>query len=144
MENKKYPSPYDYRTLHDYCACLVQAGLAQDMTAAEREARRRVPKEAKIQSSIMAFLRSSEVAENGFFWKDAAGPYQQQGIPDIIGVYRGRFFAFEVKRPLLGRTTPLQEKARIRINQSGGYAYIVTSAAEVRAILGFEDRRAGA
>jgi hypothetical protein len=141
MAKPKLPSPYEYKTLGQYCTALRDAGAATTQEEATKLAYKLIPKEAKIQSAIMAFLRSKEITDHGFFWKDAAGPYQQQGIPDIIGVYRGHFVAFEVKRPLLGKAMPMQEAARAKINAAGGQAYIVTSSAEVRAILGFEDRR---
>ena len=47
----------------------------------------------------------------------------------------GRLCAFEVKRPLLGEATPLQERTIQRIQDKGGVAEVVTSVADVRAAL---------
>lgn len=143
MAGKKQtpPSPYEYKTITAYCTALCAAGLAATRNDAQELARQIIPKESRIQSDIMAYLRSKAVTDHGFFWKAAAGPYMRGGIPDIIGVYRGRFMAFEVKRPLLGRPTPLQESACEKINAAGGRAHVVTSVDAVRAILGHEDGR---
>lgn len=135
------PSPYDYKTITAYCTALCAAGLAKTRDEAQELARQIIPKESRIQSNIMAFLRSKDVTDHGFFWKAAAGPYMRGGIPDIIGVYRGRFMAFEVKRPLLGKPTSLQTAACEKINAAGGQAHVVTSVDAVRAILGLEDGR---
>lgn len=71
----------------------------------------------------------------GFWWKDAAGPYQQKGIPDIVGCHEGRFFGFEVKRPLVGELSAIQRHTLAAINAAGGTAYVVTSVEDVRRVL---------
>lgn len=47
----------------------------------------------------------------------------------------GRYFGFEVKRPLLGRVSPLQEAFHEQIRQAGGQVYVVSYVDEVREIL---------
>lgn len=141
MAKLKLPSPYEYNTFGAYCAALQTAGAAKTHSEAAALARKLIPSEKKIQREILNYLSGSLPPGHNFFWKDAAGPYQQQGIPDIVGVYNGRFFAFEVKRPLLGRVTPIQSATIEKIHWAGGQVYIVTSAAEVRAIIDLEDRR---
>lgn len=116
-------------TVND-CTALVRCGAAESLTDARKKARTTIPSEKSIQAEILRYLN-----EAGFFWKDAAGPYQQRGIPDIVGVLHGRFCAFEVKRPLLGEATPLQERTIQRIQDKGGVAEVVTSVADVRAAL---------
>lgn len=108
----------------------MRCGAAESLTDARKKARTTIPSEKSIQAEILCYLN-----EIGFFWKDAAGPYQQRGIPDIVGVLHGRFCAFEVKRPLLGEATPLQERTIQRIQDKGGVAEVVTSVADVRAAL---------
>ena len=135
MATKKItlPDPYAHKTLRSYCTALVRCG------AARKKARTTIPSEKSIQAEILRYLN-----EAGFFWKDAAGPYQQRGIPDIVGVLHGRFCAFEVKRPLLGEATPLQERTIQRIQDKGGVGCrrsegglveVLTSVADVRAAL---------
>ena len=70
----------------------------------------------------------------GFWWKDAAGPYQRQGIPDIVGCHDGHFYAFEVKRPLVGELSAIQRHTLTAINAAGGSAYVVTSVEDVRQV----------
>lgn len=48
-----------------------------------------------------------------------------KGIPDIIGVVNGRFFAWELKREKLGRTTKLQRLTLAMIARAGGHVRIV-------------------
>lgn len=132
MATKKitFPDPYAHKTLRSYCTALVRCGAAESLTDARKKSRTTIPSEKSIQAEILCYLN-----EIGFFWKDAAGPYQQRGIPDIVGVLHGRFCAFEVKRPLLGEATPLQERTIQRIQDKGGVAEVVTSVADVRAAL---------
>ena len=55
------------------------------------------------------------------------------GSSDLIGIYRGRFVAVEIKRPG-GRTNPkrakLQRLFRELVRASGGYAIVVSSVDE--------------
>ena len=125
------PSPYDYEKLGAYLHALVDAGAAHNITEARKLARRLVPSEAKIQKEILAYLHK-EVG--GFWWKDAAGPYQQKGIPDIVGCHEGHFFSFEVKRPLVGELSAIQRNTLAAINAAGGTAYVVTSVDDVRRV----------
>lgn len=125
------PSPYNYEKLGAYLHVLIDAGAARNVTEARKLARRLVPSEAKIQKEILAYLRK-EVG--GFWWKDAAGPYQQKGIPDIVGCHEGRFFGFEVKRPLVGELSAIQRHTLAAINAAGGTAYVVTSVEDVRQV----------
>ncbi len=137
------PNPYDFETFGAFCTAIVAAGKAHTYAEAEHVARNIIPKEAVIQRKILNYLESPEVTENGFFWKDQAGPYQQKGIPDIVGCYIGRFIAFEVKRPLIGKVSPLQAKAMERIGKACGAAHIVTSVEQVKAIIKEERYRYG-
>ena len=125
------PSPYNSEKLGAYLHALVDAGAARNVTEARKLARRLVPSEAKIQKEILAYLHK-EVG--GFWWKDAAGPYQQKGIPDIVGCHEGHFFSFEVKRPLVGELSAIQRHTLAAINAAGGTAYVVTSVDDVRRV----------
>lgn len=50
-------------------------------------------------------------------------------------VSNGKFFAFEVKRPYLGRPSPLQKKAIVDISLAGGRANAVSYPSEVKRAL---------
>lgn len=47
------------------------------------------------------------------------GGFGRNGVPDIIGCYKGRFFAIEVKREGK-KLTPLQERQGAAIVANGG------------------------
>lgn len=88
--------------------------------------------EKHIESKIRDYLKSEGV----WFKKIHGGPYQEPGIPDIIGCCNGRFFAFEVKRQG-GKATPKQALEIREIIKSGGSAVVVTSLEEVIVIIEF-------
>lgn len=57
--------------------------------------------------------------------------YQRAGIPDLLFWYKGKAFAFEVKKPE-GKygATPLQLKTIQKLRRAGVHAVIVTSVEE--------------
>lgn len=64
---------------------------------------------------------------------DAAGAYQfmpathgygSSGVPDIVGCYKGKFFAIECKAGK-NRPTALQEKVLNSIASAGGYTEVI-------------------
>ena len=83
---------------------------------------------------VAAILRLLKKTPNCFCWKEHGGMYGTAGIPDIIACINGRFVAFEVKTET-GKLTKLQEITIERIRAAGGWAYKVTSPAEVASIL---------
>lgn len=61
-------------------------------------------------------------------FKVAGGPFQPSGIPDLLFCIEGIFFAFEVKMPLSGKLSKIQELTLERIRKNGkGQAHVVTS-----------------
>jgi hypothetical protein len=62
------------------------------------------------------------------------GPMSDAGVPDIVGVYRGRGFALEVKAP--GRYASAAQRRELeRVEAAGGIAAVVRSVEDaVRAI----------
>lgn len=93
-----------------------------------------IPLESAIKDKIMAYLKT--LRPRGWFFKTFGSAFQAKGLPDIIGVYDGRFVALEVKRPRVGRVTALQQATINHINAAGGVACIVTSVDEAREIIG--------
>lgn len=65
-----------------------------------------------------------------FFWKEHGGQYGTAGIPDLIVCYKGKFIAFECKRPG-GKPTLLQKITISKIKRASGIVRIVTSLEEV-------------
>lgn len=82
----------------------------------------KVPLEAAVVEKITKALK---VAGVRYLFKMHGEGFQSSGIPDLIGIApNGRFFALEVKRPVLGRVSPLQVKAINKINAAGGFAEV--------------------
>ena len=87
--------------------------------------------ESAIKVSIQKALKKAGVWE----LKVNPGGRMRAGVPDLICCYLGLFVAFEVKR-VGGKPTKLQKYEMNKINDSGGMAFLVTSASQVLAILG--------
>lgn len=100
---------------------------------AEKYLTQHLPKESYYQTKIIKYLKSEYPLS--FVWKAAAGPYSQQGIPDVCAVIGGIFYGFEVKRPFIGRATQIQMDTIRRIRKAGGRAGIVTGIEDVKRII---------
>lgn len=88
-------------------------------------------READLQARILKWLRS----RGGWWVKFPAGPYAPAGVPDILGCYRGRFVAIEVKKPG-GGVTKLQAATQERIAKQGqGLVATAFSLDDVRELL---------
>lgn len=88
----------------------------------------------KEKDIVAAILRLLKKTPDCFAWKEHGSMYSTAGIPDIIACIGGRFVAFEVKVPR-NKLTKLQEITIQKIKDAKGQAFMVTSAAEVAAIL---------
>lgn len=80
--------------------------------------------ESKLTTKIIKALKR----KGGFWFKVHGSAYQTTGIPDILGCYKGRFVAFEVKIP--GKDSTLSKRQRLmllRIRQHGGVSALITS-----------------
>ena len=87
--------------------------------------------EAAVTRSIRAYLAT---VEGWFGFKVHGAGMSSNGIPDLIGCYRGRFVGLEIKagrRP----ATPLQLHRMCQIRESGGVAEVVRSVEDVDAVL---------
>ena len=94
---------------------------------------RTIPLERTITDKILRWLRSQPEC---WCFKVLGGGSQSRGVPDIVGCWRGRFFALEVKRPQLGRLSKLQAYVIGQIQKAGGLVAVVRSLEEVRELLG--------
>lgn len=84
--------------------------------------------ESKIQSKILRYLESS-----GFYVVKIIRA-NRDGVPDIVASVRGRFVAFEVKRPG-EKPSELQKYNIDEIERAGGLAFVVESREEVEDII---------
>ena len=57
---------------------------------------------------------------------------------------KGRFVGLEVKRPIVGKVTALQEKTLQSINLGGGYAVVVRSVEDVQAAMESSEQKKSA
>jgi Arc/MetJ-type ribon-helix-helix transcriptional regulator len=119
---KRFQDFRKYENLSAFKRALVEEGRAKNMQEAEKLARRLIPKESYYQKKILEALR--EAFPEGRWRKNAASAEQQSGEPDIDGVISGLFIAIEVKRPLLGAVSALQEKAIQEIREAEGCATV--------------------
>lgn len=76
--------------------------------------------EAKVKAKVKKALDEF----GAYYFMPIGGPYSRAGVPDIVGSYRGKFFAIECKAGK-GKTTALQDKEIAAINASGARAIVV-------------------
>jgi hypothetical protein len=76
--------------------------------------------EFKVKKIIKAELKSI----GAFHFFPATGGYGASGIPDVVGCWRGYFFALEAKAGR-GKTTPLQDMQIGKIHKADGIAIVV-------------------
>ena len=88
-----------------------------------------IKKETAIVNKIKKYLSDFEEA---YFFKIHGGPMQMAGISDLIGIYKGRFVAIEIKTPENKKgVTKLQKKFIDKINSCGGLGFVACSVQEV-------------
>lgn len=115
---------------------LIDNGKAKNFAEARKYMSANIPKESYYQDKIMK--RIKELIPTAFVWKAAAGPYSRQGIPDVCAVIHGRYYGFEVKRPLIGVLSKIQEQTIKQIKAAGGKAYVIVYAKDLAGLLGDE------
>ena len=83
---------------------------------------------------VAAIMRMLKKWPRCFCWKEHGGMYGTAGIPDLIICYKGRFIGLECK---VGKNTAtvLQQQTIRQILKAGGYAVVVKSVGEVKAII---------
>lgn len=91
---------------------------------AEKELRKRIKKEPYYQDKVKKTLQKKY--PQAFIVKIQQGAYSQAGIPDILMIYKGHYFGFEIKRPIIGVRSKLQEQTVLKIREAGGTAEFVT------------------
>lgn len=109
----------------DSCIFIEQLKKARGITKAEALSicREEIPKESYYQNKIRKAI--ARRYPEAYVFKVNQGPYSQTGVPDLAVVYRGHYFGFEVKRPVLGEVSKLQAAAIQAIGRAGGTAAVV-------------------
>lgn len=94
--------------------------------------RNMIPLETEITRQIQRYLAG---LPGWWGFKVQGGAQQARGVPDIVGCFYGRFVAFEVKRPNLGKVSKIQHHILGKIKSADGCAFVVRSVDEVKQAL---------
>ena len=81
------------------------------------ELRKLIKKEGYYQSEIKETLKKKY--PDAFVVKISQGAYSEGGIPDVLMIKDGHYFGFEVKRPVVGIRSKLQEETVRKIQAAG-------------------------
>ena len=89
--------------------------------------------EKKVKLKVRAIL---DWDKDIYYFTPMTGGYGRSGVPDIVGCYKGHFFANECKAGK-GTTTALQDKNIKEIKKAGGRVIVVNenNLEEVRLML---------
>lgn len=97
------------------------------------------------EADILQLCRIAASECGATVWRNNQGAYEKDGYhikygvcnpggSDLIGIYKGRFLALEVKKPG-GRVTTEQAQFIEYVNRAGGIAGIVYSPDDVKKLL---------
>ena len=76
--------------------------------------------EKKVKTKVVAILKEL----GAYYFYPITGGYGASGVPDIVGCYKGRFFAIECKAN--GNTpTVLQQREMYKITEAGGITVVI-------------------
>ena len=76
--------------------------------------------EALVKKKVVDVLKKN----NAYYFFPATGGYGRSGVPDIVGCYRGVFFAIECKAGA-NKPTALQEAEMRKIREASGITLVV-------------------
>ena len=88
--------------------------------------------EKKVKNAVVKQLKEL----GAYYFYPVTGGYGASGVPDIVGCYYGRFFAFECKAGS-NKPTPLQQKNIDQIKDMKGIVAVIneTNQDQVRNLL---------
>lgn len=90
--------------------------------------------ESRLSRAIQKALRDTYGREL-FVFKVHGGPLMMAGLPDLIGAYRGRAFAMEVKMPHGGDPSEIQAHVHVRMRRAGVRVGVPRSVADALALI---------
>ena len=76
--------------------------------------------EAKVKKKVVDVLKKG----GAYYFFPATGGYGRSGVPDVVGCYRGVFFAIECKAGT-NKPTALQEAEMHKIREADGQILVV-------------------
>lgn len=118
---EKYEKNFDEKSFVD--GYMAKKGIKTRKQAIAM-LRQEIPRESYYQDKIKKAIKKR--FPGAFVRKIAQGAYSEGGTPDIMVIWHGHYFGFEVKRPVVGEPSKLQEKAVEQICAAGGIAEFIT------------------
>jgi len=100
--------------------------------------KKKTPPAAHTEAAITKSIRDLLTRFQIFHWKNWGGMMGTKGVPDIIGIYKGRFLGIEVKTAI-GNVSPEQEQFLKNIQENGGIGFVARSIDDVIDTLGLRD-----
>lgn len=92
--------------------------------------------EKGLETSLKKYLKDN----NFWYVKTVAGNGMNKGIPDVLSCVKGRFIAFELKRPdHKGSATPVQKRNLNSISSSGGIGVLLDSMDFAKAVIDYAE-----
>lgn len=82
--------------------------------------------ERDLLNQVKDYLRIKGI----FFWRNHQSLGSQKGIPDLMCLHKGEFYAFELKAPK-GKLSEYQKEFILVVNQCGGVAKEIKSLEEI-------------
>lgn len=140
---EKYEPNFDE---NEFIKSFMEARGLRTKKEAMAALRKEIKKESYYQDKIKKALKAKY--PRAFVVKISLSMYSQAGIPDIMMIYCGHYFGFEVKRPVVGVPSKLQEETIRKITAARGTALFVRWPEEaIQAVEGYAEenlRNAGA
>lgn len=87
-------------------------------------------REKQIENAIKKYLASKGV----WYIKHHANKFTKVGVPDILGCWKGKFIAIEVKTPV-GVLSELQKYNLEAIRNAGGISFVARSLQDVQEVI---------
>ena len=117
---EKYEKNFDE---NEFVRSFMERKQISTKKQALAELRKLIKKEGYYQTKIKEALMKRY--PDAFVAKISQGAYSQAGIPDVMFIKDGHYFGFEVKRPVVGIRSKLQEQTARMIQAAGGTAAFV-------------------
>lgn len=133
-----------FTTTNELKQFAVANRLCDNSTSADRAAREVIPQESYYQTKIIKEIKKwaemGVIDKNAYVWKQQAGQFANTGLPDVALITRtkdghGQIFFFEIKRPLLGRLTEMQQHMIERLSAAGAVASVAVYPNDVYDVL---------
>lgn len=83
-----------------------------------------------LERDITATITDWLLLKGAWFFKVHGHGMQRRGVPDLVGCYKGKLFAIEVKKPG-GKVSAQQAIEILAIKEAGGTAFVAWSVDDV-------------